>query len=163
MDLYAVRTVKIEGATLLMKVYEVYFDGEDRTASAEPKFFLSVIAEQLGPLNKRLNQLPPLAQEIIKNKPFKNASDHEAIEHFTGKLMSIKPTAYIKGVRELESNIPPIIRKGIFHWKYNERTNAFKEDESKIPWVLFEVTLSDPQWAAHLTEGKLVGTAEYFD
>lgn len=163
MDLYAVRTVKIDGPTLLMKVYEVYWDGEDRTPSAELKFFLSVIAEQLGPLNKRLNQLPPLGQEIIKNKPFKNASDHEAIEHFTGKLMRVKPTAYITGVRELERNIPPIFGKGIFHWKYSEKTGVFKEDEVKIPWVLFEVTLSDPQWAAHLEEGKLVGTAEYFD
>jgi hypothetical protein len=163
MDLYAVRTVKKDGTSLHLKVYEVYADGEDRFPQPDARFMLSVIAEHLGPLNKRLNLLPPLGQEIIKHKPFKNASDFEAMEHFTGKLMRMKPTAYITEVKVLEENIPAEKpTKAIFQWKFSERTGLFKEDEAKIPWVLFEVVLSDAKWADHLKVGKLMGTAEYF-
>ena len=163
MDLYAVRVVKKDQDKILLKVYEVYQDGEERPPQPDPKFMLSVIAEELGPMNKRLNLLPPLAQEIIRNKPFKNASEWEALSHFTGKLMQLRPLAYITSVVTLEENTPPPPPKGIFHWKYNTRTKQFKDDESKIPWALFEVTLSNAAWADHLKEGTLFGTASYFD
>ena len=104
MDLYAVRVVKKDQDKILLKVYEVYQDGEERPPQPDPKFMLSVIAEELGPMNKRLNLLPPLAQEIIRNKPFKNASEWEALSHFTGKLMQLRPLAYITSVVTLEEN-----------------------------------------------------------
>lgn len=163
MDLYAIRVVKKEQAKVQLKVYQVYEDGEDRAPMPVPRFFLSVIAQEVGPMNKRLNLLPPLAQEILKHKPSRNASEHEAIEHFTGKLMRLRPQAYLATVEVLEENHPASKPKGIFHWKYSTKAKAFKDDEAKITWALFEVTMTDPNWIDHLEEGDLFGTADYFD
>lgn len=164
MDLYAVRVLQKEREKIQLKVYVTYDDGEYRTPRAELKFFLSVITEQLGPMNRRPEQLPPLAQEVLKAKQSKSESIYDTLDHFLEKQEDLRPHPYIAEIQTLEEHI--VEREdedGFQTWTLDEDEGTFAVDESELTWVLFALTMTDEKWIAHLKEGQIFGTASYFD
>ncbi len=163
MDLYAIRVVKKEREKITLKVYVTYDDGEDRLPQAELKFFLGVLTEQLPPMNRRPEQLPPLAQEVLKAKRSKSESIHDTLDHFLDMQDDARPNRYISEIQTIEEHVVEREGDGFTTWSFDEDEGQFGVAESEITWVLFELTMTDEKWIAHLQEGKLFGTASYFD
>ena len=178
-DLYGIRVLERDGASLVLQVFIVYSDIEDLPSPGKP-FFLRVLCDQARPPS-------PLGELLEAERRAGHKRDDAWIWAHAEEL--------IAEVEQLDTTYPGVIdfsepgglppaaqperdqrgKKG--RWKDRDRPPLWFHHhdptrngglggwahEEQLPHGTYFVGVTDPRWAEHLRQGQSWGTAAYED
>lgn len=145
-----------EDTTLLLKVFATYVRAAQPPAfNADAAFLLTAIAQAIGEGYPTFESLPPLAHEIIAHTPDAR-HPQEAISMFNEQAAHAAQHPIFKSIQLLQQNQPtPEAGKNApdsLFYIFDEETQSFGEPEHQMYWALYELKLTDPKFAQHLSE-----------